>query len=129
MITRTARWLRQEAGSGLSPSLGSALASIDRHGPVTPSALAERERVRRPTITRILGRLEEAGLAERAGDPGDRRSSLVTATAAGRALLREQRNRKDAYLARRLAALGDDDRATLERAAAILERLLEEDDR
>ena len=129
MITRTARRLRQEAGTGLSPSLGSALASIDRHGPVTPSALAERERVRRPTITRILGRLEEAGLAERAGDPGDRRSSLVTATPAGRALLREQRNRKDAYLARRLAALGDEDRATLERAAAILERLLEEDDR
>ena len=129
MITRTARRLRQEAGSGLSPSLGSALASIDRHGPVTPSALAECERVRRPTITRILGRLEEAGLAERAGDPGDRRSSLVTATPAGRELLREQRNRKDAYLARRLAALGHEDRATLERAAAILERLLEEDDR
>ena len=125
-ITRTARRLRQEAGGSLSPSQIAALATIERHGPLTPSELAQRERVQRPTVTRVLARLEEAGLAQRAGDPADRRSSLVTITRGGSALLAAQRTRKDAYLARRLEALDAADRATLERAAELLERLLED---
>jgi DNA-binding MarR family transcriptional regulator len=124
VIARMARRLRQEAGGDLSPSLSSALASIDRHGPLTPSELAVRERVQRPTITRILGRLEDAGLVERTADPTDRRSSLIARTAAGHELMREQRTRKDAFLARRLQALSAEERATLDRAASILERVL-----
>ena len=124
-LTRTARRLRQEAGTDLSPSLQSALAMIDRFGPLTPSELAERERVQRPTITRLLARLEEQGLIARAADPEDRRSCLISVTAAGHALMETIRSRKDAFLARRLHALDADDRATLERAAGILERLLE----
>ena len=50
-IARTARKLRQEAGGGLSPSQTSALAVVERHGPLTPSELAARERVQRPTAT------------------------------------------------------------------------------
>jgi DNA-binding MarR family transcriptional regulator len=126
-ITRTSRRLRQEAGTALSPSQSSALASIDRHGPLTPSELADRERIQRPTVTRLLVRLEAAGLIARAADPADGRSSLITVTPAGRALLRELRLRKDAFLARRLEELDADERATLDRAAAILERLLEEE--
>jgi len=129
VVARTARRLRQEAGAGLSPSLGSALASIDRHGPLTPSELAAHERVQRPTATRLLARLEEDGLIDRASDPADRRSSLITVSAAGRTLLRRQRSRKNQYLARRLATLPADDVATLERAAAILERMLDEEGR
>src|SRR4051794_23434298 len=125
VVARTARRLRQEAGADLSPSLTSALASIDRHGPLTPSELAAHERVQRPTATRVLARLEEAGLIDRAADPADRRSSLISATAEGRALLRRQRSRKDLFLAQRLASLDADDLATLERAAAILERVLD----
>ena len=120
-----ARRLRQEAGAGLSPSQTAALATIERHGPLTPSELAERERVQRPTVTRVLARLEEAGLVERAADPQDRRSCLVTVSADGRALLDEVRARKDAFLARRIDALEPADRAALERAAAILEGMLE----
>src|SRR5829696_4591042 len=104
-ITRTSRRLRQEAGSGLSPTLTAALATIDRHGPLTPSELAQRERVQRPTVTRLVARLEELGLLARAADPGDRRSSLLSITPAGRALLEEVRGRKDAYLAGRLEGL------------------------
>jgi DNA-binding MarR family transcriptional regulator len=126
-ITRTSRRLRQEAGTALSPSQSSALASIDRHGPLTPSELAERERIQRPTVTRLLVRLEAAGLIARAADPADGRSSLITVTPAGRDLLRQLRLRKDAFLARRLEALDAEERATLDRAAAILERLLEEE--
>jgi DNA-binding MarR family transcriptional regulator len=125
-ISRMARRLRQEAGAGLSPSQTAALATIERHGPLTPSELADRERVQRPTVTRVLARLEEAGLVERAADPQDRRSSLVSVSAEGRALLDEVRARKDAFLARRIDALEPADREALERAAAIMERMLEE---
>src|SRR3954454_11950608 len=97
-ITRAARRLRQEAGSSLSPSQGAALATVDRHGPLTPSELAARERIQRPTATRVLARLEESRLIVRAADPADRRSSLVSLSPAGAALLDEARTRKDAFL-------------------------------
>ena len=129
VVARTARRLRQEAGADLSPSLSSALASIDRHGPITPSELATHERVQRPTATRVLARLEELGLIDRAPDPADRRSSLISASAEGRALLRRQRSRKEEFLARRLADLDAGDLATLERAAGILERVLDAEGR
>jgi DNA-binding MarR family transcriptional regulator len=125
VIARSARRLRQEAGTDLSPSLSAALATVDRHGPLTPSELAARERVQRPTITRIAGRLEELGLVTRAADPGDRRSALISITPAGRELLAAARTRKDAFLSERLDALAPADRATLERAAALLEGMLE----
>jgi len=126
-ITRTSRRLRQEAGTGLSPTLTAALASIDRHGPLTPSELAARERVQRPTATRLVARLEALGVVQRAADPADRRSSLLSVTPEGRALLETMRGRKDAYLASRLTRLDREERAALDRACAILERLLEED--
>lgn len=129
VITRTARRLRQEAGSGLSPTLTAALGTIDRHGPLTPSELAAHERIQRPTATRVLARLEEQDLVVRAADPGDRRSSLVSVSPEGRALLGQVRSAKDLYLARRLEALPAAERAVLARAADILERALEEDSR
>jgi DNA-binding MarR family transcriptional regulator len=127
VIARAGRRMRQEAGGGLSPSLTAALATVDRHGPITPSELAARERVQRPTATRLIARLEQEGLVIRAADPTDGRSCLIAPTAKGRTLLRELRTRKDAYLARRLRDLSPEDLATLERAAEILERVLEEE--
>jgi DNA-binding MarR family transcriptional regulator len=125
-IARAARRLRQEAGSDLSPSMTAALATIERHGPMTPSELASRERIRRPTATRVLARLEEMGLIQRTPDPQDRRSSLVAVTAEASEMLAELRTRKTAFLAERLDRLGPEDRAALERAADILERVLSE---
>jgi DNA-binding MarR family transcriptional regulator len=129
VIARTARRLRQEGGAELSPSQTAALSTIDRHGPLTPSELAVREGIQRPTVTRIVSLLEERGLVHRTRDPHDRRSSLVALSPAGRELLMRGRTRKNAYLARRLRELDADDRAALERAAGILERLLEEEGR
>ena len=125
VITRTARRLRQEAGTDLGPAQTAALATVERHGPLTPTELARIERIQRPTATRIVARLEEVGLVERVRDPRDARSFTVRATAEGRALMKKLRTRKNAYLARRLRDLSDDDLATLDRAAAILEDLLE----
>ena len=125
-VTRTARRLRQEAGTDLSPSLTAALATVERHGPLTPSELAGCERVQRPTATRIAARLEAEGLLARTGDPADGRVTLLTATPEGRALLRKLRTHKNAYLARRLRDLPPEDLAALERAADVLERMLED---
>src|SRR3954470_97717 len=126
VLARTARRLRQEAGTDLSPSQTAALATIERRGPLTPSEVAKCERIQRPTATRVIARREEAGLVVRAADPADGRSSLVSITAEGRALLEQGRANKDAFLARRLDGLGREERATLARAAEILERVLDE---
>jgi DNA-binding MarR family transcriptional regulator len=129
-IVRTARRLRQEAASetsGLTPTSTAALATIDRHGPLTPSELAELERVKRPTVTRTLGCLDREGLIERTPDPADGRSALVAVNAAGRERLRRLRGRKNAYLAKRMRDLPATDVETLERAAEILEGMLESD--
>ncbi len=127
-ITRTARRLRQEAGSDLSPTALAALASIERHAPLTPTGLAEIEGVKRPTATRVINHLIERELIERLPDPNDGRSCRLTLTAAGSGYLAEARSRKSAYLARLLDSLPADDVATLERAAIILEDALEDSD-
>jgi DNA-binding MarR family transcriptional regulator len=129
-VVRTARRLRQEAlgpeaAGTLSPTLTAALATVENHGPLTPSELADRERIKRPTATRTIAALETAGLVTRTGDPDDRRASLVSTTAEGRALLKRLRGRKNAYIATRLRGLPAEDVATLERAAGILERMLD----
>lgn len=121
-----ARRLRQESGTSgeTSPTRTAALATIERDGPLTPSALAQLERIQRPTATRVVAHLEEAGLVTRTPDPADGRVSRVAVTPAGRALLKRIRTRKNEYLARRLRELEPDELATLERAAGILEQLL-----
>ncbi len=124
-ITRVARRLRQEASGELTPTSAAALASVERHGPLTPSELAEIERVKRPSATRTLGCLADLGLVDRTPDPADGRSALVSITPAGRERLRRLRGRKNAYLARRMRGMPEDDVRTLERAAEILERMLE----
>jgi DNA-binding MarR family transcriptional regulator len=127
VLVRTARRLRQHGDTGLSPSLTAALIAIARHGPLTPSELADGERVKRPTATRFVHCLEQAGLVSRDPDPDDGRSYRVAITPTGSGLLASAACRKDAYLARGLRTLEPDELETLERAAALLERLLEEE--
>ena len=124
-ITRTARRLRQQASGELTPTSAAALATVELHGPLTPSEIADIERVKRPTATRTLRHLADRGLVDRTPDPTDRRSALVAITADGRERLRRLRGRKNAYLARRMREMPQDDVRTLERAAEILEQMLE----
>jgi DNA-binding MarR family transcriptional regulator len=127
-VTRLARRLRQESGEGLTPSQTSALASIERHGALTPSELATIERIQRPSATRVLGALGERNLIARESDASDRRVSRLKVTREGAAVLRRGRSRKNAYLARRMRNLDADELDTLARAAELIERLLEGDD-
>jgi DNA-binding MarR family transcriptional regulator len=128
-LARTARRLRQEAGADLGPALTAALGTVERHGPLTPSELAARERIQRPTATRLVARLDELGLIASTPAPGDARSRLLSVTSDGRALLADMRTRKDAFLARRLRELPAEDRATLARAADLLDALLQDGER
>jgi DNA-binding MarR family transcriptional regulator len=124
-VFRASRALRRESQAGISPTLLAALSTIERHGPMTAGALASHEQVRKPTVTRILAALVDEGLVERTADPVDRRVSWVQLTSAGRARMRNVRRRTDRYLAQRLQRLEPADLATLERAAVVLDRVME----
>ena len=128
VVARLSRRLRQEANEGATPSQLAALATVERHGPITLGDLAGHERVRPPTMTRIVGGLEEARLVRREVDPSDRRVARVTITSEGSRLLARSRTRKDEFLATLLDHLDPDDRAVVERAVPILERLVETPD-
>jgi DNA-binding MarR family transcriptional regulator len=122
--TRLARRLRQEADAGLTPSQLSALAVIEREGPLTLGALAEQERVAPPSITKVVAKLESIGLVARAVDAGDRRFVRVALTDAGRALLEESRQRKTAWLTGRIRELGPAAREQLAAALDVLDALV-----
>jgi DNA-binding MarR family transcriptional regulator len=126
-VTRMARRLRTQIPGGLTPSQLATLSSVERLGPLTLGELSNAERVKPPTMTKIVAWLEDQELVTRAVDPNDRRVARVDATDEGRRFLDRTRRQKDAYLAGRLRGLEPDDRAALERAAAVLERLLEEE--
>jgi DNA-binding MarR family transcriptional regulator len=121
--TRLHRQLRREAGVPLTPSQMSALATIDRLGPVTLGALAEHEGVAPPSITKVLALLEEDGLVVREANPTDRRVNYVTATPKGSALVAESRRRKTAWLTGRIRELTTDQRQRLADALDVLDDL------
>ena len=52
---------------------------VNRHGPLTPSALGERAALHPATLTGILDRLERGGWVVRERSPSDRRAVLVRA--------------------------------------------------
>lgn len=126
-VTRLARLLRRLGDTGLSPSQISALTSVERHGPLTLGALADHERVAPPSVTKVVAKLEELGLVERKGDAADRRVARVTVTPAGTALLAHVRQRKDVWLATRLGALDEDQRARLAAALDVIDALVAQD--
>lgn len=124
-ITRLARKLRREGDPGVTPTLLAALSTIERHGPMTAGSLASHEQVEKPTVTRLLAALEARALVTRTPDPLDRRIAWLQVTPEGRKILQRTRRRKDEYLAKRLKGLAPGDLATLQRAAALVERLTE----
>ncbi|ONH24767.1 MarR family winged helix-turn-helix transcriptional regulator [Pseudofrankia asymbiotica] len=122
-VMRLSRRMRQERSSSLSPTQIAALATLERHGPMTLGEIAAHERVQPPSMTRVITYLADAGLAVRSAHPTDGRQVIAEITAAGHALLESERRRRDEWLAERLTHLSDDDIAALRRAAPILENL------
>ena len=101
----------------------SVLGSLDRHGSLNLAELAGRERVQPPSMTRTTAALEERGLITRRADPADRRHAVFELSADGRQLLREDRRRREAWLAGQLGQLTVDERALLHEVAPLLDRL------
>jgi DNA-binding MarR family transcriptional regulator len=126
-ITRVSRQLRQHGSTDVTPSMISALSSIERAGPLTLGELAALERVQPPSMTRIVAALEERDLVARQTDARDRRVARVRLTTGGERFLKRSRTHKDAYLARRLASLEPAERDALRAALPVLRRLAEED--
>jgi DNA-binding MarR family transcriptional regulator len=128
-VSRLARRLRVErlmpelAEPALSDTQLAALATLERHGAMSPGDLAEHEKVQPPSMTRVIAALVDWELVTRAPHPTDRRQVVLTVTPAGRSLVQKVRRRKEAWLARRLAELSPQERATLREAAPILEKL------
>ena len=123
-VMRTSRRLRVEAtGDVITPGQYTVLAQLNGNGPQTLRALAEREHVQAPSMTRIVNALTEQGLVTRTAHPADGRQVQVGITPAGKDVLAEAREQRTAWLAQRVAGLSDEDRQTLSRAAHIMQQL------
>lgn len=123
-ITRLNRRVRQTRPVGdLTFSQLSALTSLQLAGALTPRELADVERVQPPTMTKIVGKLEELGLVARTPHPTDRRQVILAPTEQGRTVYAQFERARNEWLARQLAELSPDDRDTLARAAEILQQV------
>src|SRR3954451_15001497 len=116
-VMRLARRMRaQRADTLLTLSQLAALATLDRHGALTPGELAAREKISPPSMTRLLGVLEGADLVVRTAHATDRRQVTLEVSAAGQELLKEDRRRRDVWLAQRLQDLTAEELAVLRQA-------------
>ena len=126
VVMRLARRLRQQAEGDVTASQLSALATVERLGPLTLGELAAAEQIQPPSTTKIVSRLEEHGFVIREPDERDRRIARVRISDEGRRYVARSRTRRNAYLAERLRAFDAEERALLERALPLLERLVDE---
>jgi DNA-binding MarR family transcriptional regulator len=123
-ITRLNRRVRQARPVGdLTFSQLSALTSLQLAGALTPRELADVERVQPPTMTKIVGKLEDRGLVARTPHPTDRRQVILAATEQGRQVYAQFEQVRDEWLAQALADLTPEQRGTLEAAAQILQQV------
>ncbi len=128
-VVRLARQLRfRRPDSPVSLSQLSALATLAKEGPITPGALALRERVRPPSMTRVIASLAELGLVDRCAHPDDGRQVLVSVSSAGHDLLDVERRASREWLQQRLARLAPEQRRTLAAAAELMSAIVEDGD-
>lgn len=125
-VLRVSRRLRQEAQkAGLSAQDAMLLGHIRKTPGIGVSGLAETERTSRPTMSAHVKRLEAAGLVARSDHADDGRRSGLAITPAGARTLELIRRERNDWLAARLSRLTAEDRATLDRAAGALLRLID----
>ncbi len=100
---------------GMLPGAYKVFTTIVKHGPITPSALAETLVADKGQVSRTVRELERSGLIERAADPADGRSTRLTATADGVERLAAARSADPHALHDRLADWDVSDIRTLTR--------------
>ena len=127
-LLRVARRLRQEAQRAGSSALDALiLGHIRRHPGVGVSELAQAEQISRPSMSGHVKRLEAAGWVSRIDDANDGRRSGLRITPQGEAQVNAVRQRRNDWLADRLARLTPEARAALAAAGPPLLQLLEQD--
>ncbi len=123
-ILRVARRIRsQRVNTDITLSQLSALATVKKCGPLSAGEVASIERVRPPSMTKILSSLEGAGWIGRRAHPDDRRQSIISVTQSGLNLLAAETRARDEWLAKRLVDLSAEDRDVLRKAIDVLDRL------
>lgn len=126
-VVRLARQLRtRRAESPVSLTQFSALATLVKEGAMTPGALAIRERVRPPSMTRVIASLSEQGLVIRAAHPVDGRQIVVSASSAGRSLVEAERRASQEWLMTHLSRLNAAERQTLLTATNLMSAMVVE---
>jgi DNA-binding MarR family transcriptional regulator len=130
-IKRLRARMGEESGAGTAGLTLTQLAVIERlltEGPMTASALAAAEHVSQQAIAQSLATLKAQGLVVTRRDRSDRRKTQITATAAARRFRARLREGRDAWLVRALeATLTARERAALQRAVGMLERVADAD--
>jgi DNA-binding MarR family transcriptional regulator len=128
-IARLARRLRRHELAGLTPTQLSALATVERAGPLRLGDLAAAEGIAPSTLTRLVTALEERGYVDRCPVPGDARASTLAIAPAGRTVLERIRQESTTVLADSLRTLTSEQLAALAAALPALEQLADADPR
>ncbi|WP_044506095.1 MULTISPECIES: MarR family transcriptional regulator [unclassified Gordonia (in: high G+C Gram-positive bacteria)] len=124
-VIRLARRLRGRRENKLvSLTQLSALNTLHHEGPMTPGALAAAERVRPPSMTRVIASLSDLGMIRREPHPTDGRQAIVTLSSEGADVVIDELAARKAWLSDRLAELSLDEREILRGAVHIFEKIL-----
>ncbi|UFS95208.1 MarR family winged helix-turn-helix transcriptional regulator [Nocardia huaxiensis] len=126
-VVRLTRHLRgRRADAQISLTQLSALATLNRDGAMTPGALAAKERVQPPSMTRVIASLSDLALVERKPHPTDGRQIIVSLSEAGRALIADETHAREAWMTEQLATLRPDQLKTLNEAVGIMKQIVDE---
>jgi DNA-binding MarR family transcriptional regulator len=121
-LSRQIRFQRADDAELTANQLG-VLGALSKHGRMTIGDLAVHERVKPPSMTRIVSNLEAAGMVRRTPAQTDKRQVRVDLTPAAGNLILANRRRRDEWLQRKLKTLTPEEREILRKAAPVLERL------
>ena len=125
-VTRLNRRLRASSLGGVTPAQASLLALVDSLDNPSLGELAAAEQIQPPSVTRLIRAMESQDLVVCTTDADDRRCTRVRLTARGKREIADIRQRKTAFLERRLQSLSPTDRARAAEMASFLELLLED---
>ncbi|WP_031937337.1 MarR family winged helix-turn-helix transcriptional regulator [Prescottella defluvii] len=124
-VVRLARQLRgRRAEAQVSLTQLSALATLASEGSMTPGALAAREKVQPPSMTRVIASLADLGLVDRTPHPTDGRQIIVSLSDSGHALIEGETQAREAWMTEKLSGLADDEIDTLRNAVTIISDLV-----
>jgi DNA-binding MarR family transcriptional regulator len=125
-LLRLLRVIRQQrADLSITLTHLSAMATLEKSGPMSPGELAAQERVQPPSMTKVLATLEDAGFVRRNAHPTDRRQAIIELTATGHDVLESERRVRDAWLNEQIALLNADEREALRAVIPVLRKLAE----